>query len=215
MSGKKELTIQDVTASETSLVNEKQWNFLFRKTPASQIKTRPAKGGGTWDFVSGSYVKKVLNFISGFNWDFEVMESQLLLECGQVVILGKLTIRLKGQQIVKMQYGRSDIKFRRNTKIPLDVGNDFKAASTDALKKCASELGVAADIYGKQDFKEVSIMENTPINSSNIEIEAKMKACSTAADLETFFNDNKSAITRSIDLTSLLGKLKKQFQNEK
>ena len=33
----------------------------------------------------------------------------------------------------------------------------LKSASTDALKKCASEIGIASDIYNKEDFKEVQV----------------------------------------------------------
>jgi len=31
----------------------------------------------------------------------------------------------------------------------------LKAASTDALKKCASEIGIANDIYGADEFKGI------------------------------------------------------------
>lgn len=37
----------------------------------------------------------------------------------------------------------------------LDFGNDLKAASTDALKKCASLLGIASDVYGKSEYKDI------------------------------------------------------------
>jgi hypothetical protein len=56
-----------------------------------------------------------------------------------------------------MQFGRVDIKFKRGTKFPLDIGNDLKAATTDALKKCAAELGIAADIYNAREFREIEI----------------------------------------------------------
>ena len=38
---------------------------------------------------------------------------------------------------------------------PVNLGNDFKASATDALKKCASEFGIASDVYGKNEFKEI------------------------------------------------------------
>lgn len=155
----KELTISDVTLSDSSLINKDQFNFLFKNTPQDYKYTRPAKGGGQWTYVKGTYVKKVLNFVTGFNWDFEVVKENLLLDAKQVIILGRLTARLNGQEVVKMQYGRADIKFKRNSKEPLDLGNDFKAAATDALKKCASELGVAQDVYGADDFKPTQLVE--------------------------------------------------------
>lgn len=155
----KELTINDVTLSEKSLINEDQFNFLFRKTPENYKYTRPAKGGGQWTYVKGTYVKKVLNFVTGFNWDFEVVKEHLMIEAKQIIVLGRLTARLDGQEVTKMQYGRADIKFKRNTQEPVDLGNDFKAAATDALKKCASELGVAQDVYGADDFREAQVVE--------------------------------------------------------
>lgn len=48
--------------------------------------------------------------------------------------------------------------------IPLDFGNDMKAATSDCLKKCASLMGVAADVYEADEFQEIQIIgsdENT------------------------------------------------------
>lgn len=36
----------------------------------------------------------------------------------------------------------------------------MKAAATDALKKCAAEIGIAADIYNSEDFREVNVDVN-------------------------------------------------------
>lgn len=137
----------------TTWVSERQVLRMVQKTPPQHIYTRPAKGGGVWSYVTGTYVTKVLNFVFGWNWDFEIVSHGK--EAEQVWVLGKLTVKdEKGHQITKTQFGRADVKFKRDTKIPLDFGNDLKAASTDALKKCASQLGIASDIYGKAEFKE-------------------------------------------------------------
>ena len=77
---------------------------------------------------------------------------------GQVWVQGRLTIRNPktfAPIVIKEQFGGADIKFKKGTKVPLDYANDLKAAATDALKKCASELGIASDIYGKNEFKEL------------------------------------------------------------
>jgi len=86
-------------------------------------------------------------------WNFEVLEHGK--EGGQVWVLGKLTINTNKGEIIKTQFGRADIKIWKGTKNPLDYGNDLKAAATDSLKKCASELGIASDIYGQEEFKEI------------------------------------------------------------
>ena len=139
---------------QTSFVKEKQILKILQRTPAEHIYSRPAKGGGTWSYVTGTYIKKVLNYVFGWLWDFEIIEHG---EKGnQVWVLGRLTVKDgKGLTITKTQFGRADIKCKRGTKEPLDFGNDLKAASTDALKKCASEFGIASDIYGKNEFKDI------------------------------------------------------------
>lgn len=132
--------------------NADQLLKLLQKTPDKHKYTRPAKGGGTWDYVTGTYVEKVLNYVTGWNWDFEIKEhgSQ-----GDVVwVLGRLIIRVGNTTIAKEQFGRADVKKKKDG-VLLDYGNDLKAAATDSLKKCASLLGIASDIYGKEEFKEV------------------------------------------------------------
>jgi len=136
-------------------IKEKQLLFILQKTPANHISSRPAKGGGTWDYVTGDYVKKVLNYVFGWMWDFEIKDKGR--EGDLVWVQGRLTIKNKvgKPMIVKEQFGRADIKMKKGTKIPLDYGNDLKAATTDALKKCASELGIASDVYGKNEFTKI------------------------------------------------------------
>lgn len=135
-----------------SWISERQVLRMVQQTPPQHVYTRPAKGGGTWSYVTGTYVEKVLNFTFGWNWDFEVMSHGK--EGEQVWVLGRLTVKDDhGHAITKTQFGRADLKFKRDTKITLDFGNDLKAAATDSLKKCASLLGIASDVYGKAEFK--------------------------------------------------------------
>jgi len=149
------ITKDDLALVEDNLLNEKQLQFLLTKTPSKFVRKRPAKGGGQWDYVSGAYVKKVLNLIFGFQWSFEIIDE--MIRDGEAIVKGKLTCQCGDRTIVKMQYGNKDIICKKNTEKPLSIGNDLKAAATDSLKKCASEIGIAADIYGKDEFKEVKI----------------------------------------------------------
>ena len=136
-------------------MKEKQLLFILQRTPKQHIYTRKGKGGMTFDYVTGVYVKKVLNYAFGWMWDFEIKDKGR--EGDLVWVQGRLTIKNKSGKpvIVKEQFGRADVKFLRGTKTPLDYGNDLKAAATDALKKCASELGIASDVYGKTEFQEI------------------------------------------------------------
>lgn len=37
-------------------LSEKQIMWMVQKTPSKYVFTKPAKGGGTWDYVAGFYV---------------------------------------------------------------------------------------------------------------------------------------------------------------
>lgn len=180
---------------EMSLVDsglgQDQIRFLLGKTPPDHIYKRPAKGGGEWEYVTGTYVQKVLNFVFGWNWDFDVVEQweypRLNDSPKYVVVKGKLTVRvIKNKQlreVSKTQFGRADVKYKtkyvNNKKVvsdePLDIGNDYKAASTDALKKCASMLGIASDVYGGNEFKDVKIEVSMDDEQMQKNIEKKRK----------------------------------------
>lgn len=153
------ISLSDISKSEDLILSVDQLNKVIGKTPAKAKKTRPAKGGGQWTYVSGSYMKKQLNILFGWNWDFEIVSEQILIDAGEVVVKGKLTCRANGNSIVKMQYGNKDIMFKRGTQIPLSIGNDLKAAATDALKKCAAELGIAQDVYAPDEWKDVEVTD--------------------------------------------------------
>lgn len=147
----------DLSLVESNSLNEKQLQIILKSTPERYVKQRPAKGGGTWDYVTGGYVKKCLNLMFGWDWDFEIIDEKIMIESREVVVKGRLTCRTNGRTIVKMQYGNKDIIFKRGSETPLSIGNDMKAAATDALKKCAAEIGVAADIYNKEDFSPIIV----------------------------------------------------------
>jgi hypothetical protein len=143
--------------TDTHALSNKQLMHMLQRTPADHIYERPAKGGGVWQYVTGTYVKKVLNYTFGWCWSFEVKahgkEGKLIWVLGRLTIVNPKTFQ---PMIVKEQFGRADLKTKRDSKDEyLDFGNDLKAATTDALKKCAAELGIASDIYGKNEFKEV------------------------------------------------------------
>jgi Rad52/22 family double-strand break repair protein len=146
-----------------SPVSKEQILKIFQKTPSQHVHKRPGKGGGEWDYVTGVYVKKVLNYVFGWLGDFQIIDKGTV--GAQVWVQGRLTIRntkTLERLIVKEQFGGADIKFKKGTKAPLDYANDLKAAATDALKKCASELEIASNIHGKNEFKELGAKATPP-----------------------------------------------------
>jgi len=156
------ISAEDLSLVDDNSLNANQLAQILKRTPKAYVKKRPAKGGGTWDYVSGGYVKKVLNLMFGWDWDFEVLEDKIMHD--EAIVKGRLTCRSNGRTIIKTQYGNKDIMYKRGTdangnRIPLSIGNDLKSAATDCLKKCAAEIGIAADIYNKDEFKEIQVKD--------------------------------------------------------
>lgn len=181
--------IVKIEAKELSLVkdnslNASQLQLLMKRTPSKFVKKRPAKGGGTWDYVSGGYIRKVLNLMFGWDWDFEVVNE--MVQGNQVIVKGKLTCRVNGRSIIKMQFGCKEIMMRKGTSDPLNLGNDFKAATTDALKKCAAELGIAADVYAKDEFREIEVNKESAEETHNAKEKQRVeKHILQASNLDT------------------------------
>jgi len=99
----------ELSLVEHNSLNKNQLSHILKKTPSKYIKERPAKGGGKWKYVTGGYVKKCLNLMFGWDWDFEIIDEQIHLEAGEIIVKGKLTCRTNGHTIIKMQYGNKDI----------------------------------------------------------------------------------------------------------
>jgi|SRR3989344_6574671 len=129
-------------------LNPAQLSFISQKTPKQFIKTRPGPGGMSLSYVEVGYVINMLNHVFGWDWDFRILDQQIGKK--QVWVRGELTVRAKGRAITKGQFGGADIKFNRTTAEPISIADDLKAAGSDCLKKCASMLGIAGDVYWKE-----------------------------------------------------------------
>ena len=194
----------DLRLVENNALNSNQLGRLLKQTPAKYVKQRPAKGGGTWDYVTGGYVRKCLNLMFGWDWSFEIVEQMVLH--GEAIVKGKLTCNSNGKTIVKMQFGNKDIMMKKGTEIPLSIGNDLKAAATDCLKKCAAEIGIAADIYNKEDFQSINVIPNQDILSQIKELFEIKTGSLEREDYDIISNTIKGEI--KANYTKILNQLK-------
>lgn len=116
-------------------------------------------------------MRRELDVLFGFDWDFRI-KSKDVIE-GYIVVEGALTGRVNGKPITKEQFGGALIKYKTKmqggqkvkTEQPLDIGNDFKAAATDALKKCAAEFGICRDIYYSNEFVEARLLTEEEVEA--------------------------------------------------
>jgi hypothetical protein len=106
----------------------------------SQIKTRKGRGG-KFIYIEASAVIQRLNDALGGDWSFQIDEH--FIEGQHIVVLGRLQVG----NIIKMQFGGKQITFEKDTGEIVDLGDDLKAAASDALKKCATLFGVGLSLY--------------------------------------------------------------------
>lgn len=126
-------------------------NLITGKTPKDVVFQKPAGKGTSVDYVPGWWFVQQLNALFGYRWDFEILDKAI--GDGACWVLGKLTILdNRGNRITKTSFGGSRLKSISNPAI--DIGDDLKSAATDALKKAATLLGIAADIYGRRETQE-------------------------------------------------------------
>lgn len=156
----------DKLSAIQSVFSKDQLQLLHQATPDKHIHQFPGNAGAKANlpFVTGGYMKHMLDRLTGGLWSFEVKEKGNT--AGQIWVLGRVNLyRTDGTiMIFKEQFGRADIKIRKGTKDPVDIGNDMKAAATDALKKCASELGIARDVYAANEFIEADIIDASDVD---------------------------------------------------
>jgi hypothetical protein len=74
-------------------------------------------------------------------WSFEIVRHEI--HDAEVVVLGKLT----ADGVVKTAFGGSAIT-RGQDGEPVSLADDLKSATSDAIKKAASLLGVGLELYG-------------------------------------------------------------------
>ncbi|CAK0779094.1 hypothetical protein CCP2SC5_880009 [Azospirillaceae bacterium] len=138
------------------IVTKRQIDLLARKTPDKYIKERRGRGGQIFKYVEGHYIISVLNAVFGFNWDVEIVDKLIDIQNDNIAMAVRLTVRFaSGQSVSKTAWGGSDIKRLKESRAMVDLADDLKSAETDALKKAASMLGVAWDVYsGQADIRD-------------------------------------------------------------
>ncbi len=121
---------------------------------SAPIKVSKLKHNG-FKYVPIEEVRKRLNKVFDCKWNFCILESTNTED--SIVIKSRLEVDINGQLISKESFGSSEIKkYNRGPKEgkPIDLGNDYKAAQSDALKSCAKMLGVGNFLEEHEEIVE-------------------------------------------------------------
>jgi hypothetical protein len=117
--------------------------LLERPFLPEQIRQRKGRNG-VLDYVEGHSVIQRLNEALEGAWSFEIVHHEIREE--EVVVIGRLT----AEGITKMAFGGSQVTRERESGAIISISDDLKSASTDAMKKCATFLGVGLHLYAEK-----------------------------------------------------------------
>jgi len=149
---------------------------ITEPTDPKLIKEKQGRGG-TYKYVPADRVISELNNVFNFLWDFTVLNGRIEQD-NHVVVEGRLTVkfpsitltksngevlRIEAVEIGKTNYGSADVKRWSDNKPatpgsqghkagdPIDLADDYKAAASDCIKKCASLFGLFLDVYASNE----------------------------------------------------------------
>jgi hypothetical protein len=114
--------------------------LLERPFEPAQIRQRKGRNG-VLDYVEGHTVIARLNEALDGTWSFEITHHEIRED--EVLVIGKLA----ADGVTKMAFGTSQVTRMQGTGAVVSLGDDLKAAATDAMKKCATFLGVGLHLY--------------------------------------------------------------------
>jgi hypothetical protein len=134
-----------------------------------------SRGGVQLEYITGEQCISRLNEVLGVaGWSFVVKEHGINAEADECWALGEITANFGGTIVVRQQFGSQKVKRSRASGNPLDIGFDLKGAGTDALKKCASLLGVGLYLSRKEE-------QNRPFNGAPTESSSDTRSARAAA----------------------------------
>lgn len=108
--------------------------------------------GGEYSYCKGSDVVCRLNEAFNHSWSSEQIEVSTIDD--QVLMLVSVTVYLDGDTISHQGYGSASLKDKG-----MEVGNAYKSAYTNALKKAAEQFGIG---LGQEDEEDGTSLEKPP-----------------------------------------------------
>jgi len=133
--------------------------------------------GFLWSFEVPKIIREGEEIISQGRWSLQIPGRTITRKHPDGM---EETLRFDGFSIIKEQFGSAIVKrwtkdgpvqdkkgnhiknakgeylYNYRAGDVMDLGNDYKASSTDAMKKCGTELGAFLDVYGAREAAEVS-----------------------------------------------------------
>lgn len=132
---------------------DKLINAELRAPFDNALLRQVSKGGTSLTYVPIAEVIARLNFILGTeNWGISDLQvnhdpehsNWLISKC-------ELWAKIGDEVTTKCAYAGSMVKLRKADQTPVDLGDDYKSAASDALKKAAQQLGLGLELARSEE----------------------------------------------------------------
>jgi hypothetical protein len=160
---------------------------------APEMERTMSKGGTRLTYIPVSEVINRLNKVIGVDaWSFQVISCQRDMSDPDFIVAHvTLTATIDGKSISRDGIGGQKIKRTKKDEI-VDLGDEFKGAVSDALKKAAQTLGIGLYLARSDDAMDIEeAMESSSAPQIDPQIEDKW---SRFAGLAKGFSDEQKAI---------------------
>lgn len=192
---KEEAMTKEVEIQEDSFESRKQWWNEQDERDATLVKRRRAegekiladlsepfppemerelrKGGATLIYIPISEVIARLNRVFGpYGWSTEIIKCERdALDPEFIVAHVRLTVKTEtewGPVVTKDGFGGQKIKRTKNGDI-VDLGDEFKGAVSDALKKAAQQLGIGLYLSRSDEALNLEIERDIAASAPQID----------------------------------------------
>ena len=149
----------------SNLTNE-TIEILSRRFGVDKVKTRKGRGvGGTYLFIPAEAIIERLNEAFGFGWSFSIKDAKEVEGSILVHLAADFPTSTPHIYIHREVFGTTPVKCYSdgpNAGRAINLGDDYKIAHTDALKKIAASFGV-----GVEDINEAIARNNESYSNNN------------------------------------------------
>jgi len=168
---------------------------LYAQFPEEMEKVMTVSGVNL-RFIPVSEVINRLNKVLGIDsWSFEVIRLERdQHEPDEIIAHVSLVAEIAGKHVVKHGVGGTSIKRIKSTGKPVDLGNSFKMAVSDALKKAAQQLGVG--LYLSRSADAIDAEEAMMLTQEEEVAEKKQQPKTEADEKWEYFVEVTKSLTK-------------------
>ena len=182
--------------SSTHINNPENISRLLAEPFSEEMERTRVKGGISLVYLPISEVINRLNKVLGVdNWSFEIVSVRCDdVDTDEIVAHVSLTATIGDATVIKHGFGGSSVKRQKKDNKPLDLGNDFKGAVSDALKKAAQLLGVGLYLARSADALDAEYASSAPAPQPEVPSEIDEKWTNFVSVAKTLTQEQKDSL---------------------